>query len=195
MTAVAGPAGAGGRVRARRRHTVLWSAVSAAIVLAILIAVLATRKAATDVQAGSPLLGHSAPVLAGPDLTGHQVSLAQYAGKWVLVNFFATWCVPCQEEHPDLISFNNRHRAAGDAVLLGVIYDARDASSVAPFFKKNGGDWPVIRDDSAKVDYGTTGVPETFIIDPSGYVVTRITGRVTEGGLDTILQRAQSAGA
>ncbi len=188
MTAVSAPP----RVRPRRRHTVLWSAVSAAIVLAILIAVLATRKAATDVQAGSPLLGHLAPAVSGPDLSGQHVSLGQFQGKWVLVNFFATWCVPCQEEHPDLTSFNSEHRARGDAVLLGVIYDPHDAPNVAPFFKSHGGDWPVIRDDGAQVQFGTTGVPETFIIDPNGYVVTRITGRVTTGGLDTILQRLEA---
>lgn len=180
--------------RPRPRHTVLWSAVSAAVVLAILIAVLATRKAATDVQAGSPLLGHQAPALAGPDLTGHPVSLGQYVGKWRVVNFFATYCVPCQQENPDLISFNNEHHARGDAVLLGVIYDYRDAAAVAPFVQKNGTNWPIIRDDNALTEFGTTGVPETFIIDPGGYVVVRITGRVTQGGLDAILQRAQAQG-
>ena len=197
MTAVLGDTPSESRVRPgrRRRHTVLWSAISAAIVLAILIAVLATRKAATDVQAGSPLLGHKAPALTGGDQSGQQISLSQFGGKWVVVNFFATWCVPCQQEHPDLISFENHHRAAGDAVLLGVVYDPHDAPNVGAFFEKNGGDWPVFRDDTAQVQYGTTGVPETFIIDPNGYVIVRITGRVTEGGLDAILQRAKSEGA
>jgi peroxiredoxin len=178
--------------RPRRKHTILWSAVTAAVVLAILIAVLATRKAATDVQAGSPLLGHQAPAISGPDLTGQQISLSQYKGKWVVVNFFATYCVPCQQENPDLISFNSQHQAAGDAVLLGVIYDPRDVPAVAPFISKSGDTWPIIRDDNAVAEFGTTGVPETFIVDPYGFVIVHITGRVTESGLNTILQRAQA---
>jgi cytochrome c biogenesis protein CcmG/thiol:disulfide interchange protein DsbE len=175
----------------RRRRTALWSSVAVAILLAVLVALLATRKAATDVQAPSPLLGRAAPGISGPDLGGRQVSLAAFHGKYVLVNFFATWCVPCQQEHPDLISFESRHAAQGDVALVGVIFDPADADRVAPFFAKNGGNWPVLRDDTAKVAYGLRGVPETFLIDPGGAVITHIVGRVTDAGLETLVRTAE----
>jgi hypothetical protein len=63
---------------------------------------------------------------------------------------------------------------------------------VAPFISKSGDTWPIIRDDNAVAEFGTTGVPETFIVDPYGFVIVHITGRVTESGLNTILQRAQA---
>jgi cytochrome c biogenesis protein CcmG, thiol:disulfide interchange protein DsbE len=180
-----------------RRHTARWAAVTIGVVVLLLIAVLATRKSAADKQALSPLLGHRAPALSGPSiLDGKNVSLDGLRGKWVLVNFLASWCVPCAEEHPELVKFIQRHRAAGDAQVLGVVFDDT-AGNVRGFFKRLGGSWPVLDDpgDHVALEYGVRGPPESFLIDPNGFAVSKIVGQVTADGLEKLLARAKARGA
>jgi cytochrome c biogenesis protein CcmG/thiol:disulfide interchange protein DsbE len=175
----------------RPRHTALWGAVIVGVVIALLVAVLATRKSAADVEAASPLIGLPAPPLAGADLSGRPRQLADFHGKYVLVNFFASWCVDCKREHPDLVLFNQHHAGDTRVAFLGVIYDD-DPALVTKFFASEGGAWPVINAKSAKVDFGTTGVPETFLISPNGIVLKRIVGAVTVGGLERLVSAAEA---
>src|SRR3954463_12926667 len=137
-----------------RRHTARWVAVTLGVVLLLFVAVLATRKSAADKQAESPLLGKPAPSISGTGLDGKDVSLASMQGKWVVVNFLASWCVPCGQEHPELVKFTERHQAAGDATVLGVIFDDTEPN-VRKFFERLGGDWPVVGDPGGRtaLDY------------------------------------------
>ncbi len=114
-------------------------------------------------------LGQKAPDGALPKLTGDgSGSLADYRGQWVLVNFWASWCVPCRDESPALESFYQRHRAQ-DFTVLGI--DTRDLTGDGQdFIERYGISYPQLRDgngDSAR-DFGTTGVPESFLVDPKG---------------------------
>ena len=176
----------------RRRRTALYSAIAVGLVAALFVTVLATRDAASDRVAPSRLIGRLAPDVSGPDLDGNRYSLASQQGKYAVVNFFATWCVPCVEEHPDLVRFYERHSAAGDATVVSVVYKDERAD-VRRFFDERGGDWPVVEDEAAKVDWGVRGVPESFLVAPDGLVLVRIVGGVTEGGLERLLTEAKKA--
>lgn len=175
----------------RRPRTARWAALAVGVVVAVLVAVLATRPPAADVVAPSPVVGGPAPEIAGPAVVGDAVRLSDLRGRWVVVNFFATWCVPCLREHPELVRFAGRH-SPDDVAVLGVVYDD-DAAAVARFFRERGGDWAVLDDSRAKVDFGVRGIPESFLVDPDGVVRTRLVGGVTADGLDRLL-RAAGAG-
>ncbi len=160
----------------------------------LLLAVLATREPAATRAADSPLLGKPAPAIAGDTLDGGRVELSQYRGKWVLLNFFATWCVPCRNEHPDLINFAARHARADDAVVLGVIYDDSTAA-VAEFLREKGGAWPMVVDPRGRIalDYGVAGVPESYLISPGGSVAAKVIGGVRVDALEELLDKVKAA--
>ena len=89
-----------------------------AVLVALLVAVLATRDSATERTTQSPLIGEIAPTVEGDTIDGGSFSLADQRGRWVVLNFFGSWCTPCLEEHPELLAFDAAHRAEGDAVLV-----------------------------------------------------------------------------
>lgn len=126
-----------------------------------------------------PAIGDPVPDSALPRLGGDgQGSLAEYRGKWVLVNVWASWCIPCRQEAPALEEFQRRH---GSAKFSTVGIDTRDLSSDAEaFVRKYGLSYPQLRDgDGATASaFGTTGVPENFLIDPRGRLRVHIKGPV-----------------
>ena len=138
------------------------------MVVALLVVVLATRDSRASARPHSPLLGQIAPPTEGDTIDGGHFSMADQRGRWVVLNFFASWCVPCLEEHPELAAFDAAHRAEGDAVLVSTTFDDR-ADDARAFFDEHGGTWPVIDDpeNSIGVAYGVAQVPETFVIAPT----------------------------
>jgi cytochrome c biogenesis protein CcmG, thiol:disulfide interchange protein DsbE len=170
------------------RRTAFVSAVVLSVVVAALVALLATRDPSGERAHQSALFGRLAPPTEGRTLDGEQVSLADFRGRWVVVNFFASWCTPCLVEHPELRAFHEAHREIGDAALIGVTYD-NSAEDAREFFAERGGDWPVIDDpdNSIGVAYGVAQVPESFVVAPNGTVVHRFAGEVTRAELDEVI--------
>jgi cytochrome c biogenesis protein CcmG/thiol:disulfide interchange protein DsbE len=126
-------------------------------------------------------VGEPAPRTALPRLEGAGgESLADYRGRWVLVNFWASWCEPCKQEAPALEEFQRQHGGAKFTVL-GV--DTRDLTGDGrEFVREYGLSYPQLRDGDGGVahDYGTTGVPENFLVDPRGKVRWLLPGPVDE---------------
>jgi cytochrome c biogenesis protein CcmG/thiol:disulfide interchange protein DsbE len=123
-------------------------------------------KGSSGVELGDPAPAAPLPRLEG----GGDQSLVQYRGRWVLVNFWASWCTPCKEEAPALEEFQQRH---GGPKFTVVGIDSRDLTDDGvEFVRQYGLSYPQLRDGDgdAAHDFGTTGVPENFLIDPKGRV-------------------------
>jgi cytochrome c biogenesis protein CcmG/thiol:disulfide interchange protein DsbE len=182
-----------GRQRPRRRSLlVLVPALVVAVVVVFLVVVVATREPAANRVVDSPLVGKPAPALSGPTLDGGTFDLADRQGQFTLVNFFATWCAPCVREHDDLVAFDRRHRAAGDASVVSVVF-GDSVENARRFFDENGGEFPVVTDDGGDIalDFGVAKVPESYLVGPRGVVLAKIVGGVTDEGLDELLLRVQ----
>jgi len=163
------------------RHLARNVTVALAVVLLGFFAVLVTSKPRGERAITSPLLGNPAPAVVSDLVGGGTFDLARRKGSWVVLNFFNSTCVPCINEHPQLIAFDKSQKdIAGGAELFTVVNDDTDGA-VKAFFEKNGGAWPKIRDPDGEISvaFGVAKVPETWIIDPSGFIRLRIAGEVT----------------
>lgn len=116
----------------------------------------------------------------------HSVSLNQYRGQVVLVNFWATWCPPCVEELPSLMTLQERMKGRGIAVV-GVSIDV-DGDAYHRFLKLHNINFVTVRDPEQKVAamYGTSGWPETYIIDRQGVLRRKFVGPVDWNAPDVV---------
>ncbi len=176
----------------RRTRTGLWIAVAVAVPVALLITVLATREPAQNRISDSPLLGKAAPAVEATTIDDEPFRLSDTRGRWALVNFFATWCVPCRLEHPDLIQISQR----GDTSVVGVVY-SDSVQAVKEFRDDKGGDWKMVADPRGRIalDFGVAGVPESYLLDPEGRIVAKILGGIRAADFDRLLAEARVGGS
>lgn len=182
-----------GSPRRRRPSTARLGAVGVGAVIVALVVVLAFSKTHTD-SAASPLLGKVAPSLTGTTLDGKPFDLSNARGKFVVVNFFASWCQPCQDEAPELRRWAAKHQATGDAELVNVLFDDTPSAARRFFAQQGGANWPVLAVDTNTMglDWGVAKVPETFVVNPQGIVVVKTIAEVTEADLDRFMARFSS---
>ena len=178
---------------ARRRRSAVWVATAVGAMLAALIVLFALAGPASQVTASSPLVGKPAPPISGPSLMDRRpVSWSSFAGEWVLVNFAASWCVPCRTETPQLLQFQTGHAAAGDATVLEVEYDPADKANLRAFLQAHHATWPAVDDGPALVSYGVAGIPESYLVDPAGTVIAKLIGGITAAEVDSLIRRASN---
>ncbi len=122
------------------------------------------------------------------DMQGHEQRLQDYRGKWVLVNFWATWCPPCLEEIPDLVSLYEAHKNT-DLMVIGVAVDSTE-KSVKGFVSKKHVSYPIVLGDYdlaeqiGKVD----ALPTSYLFDPTGKLVSYQQGILTRDSVESYIK-------
>jgi len=137
----------------------------------------------------SPLVGRQAPAFALRAVgTGQTVDLESLRGKPVIVNFWATWCGPCFEEHPTLVA---NARNLPNVQFVGIVFNDTD-DKIMRFLAERGSAYPTLLDANGKtaIAYGVGGVPETFFINPAGKIVAKFEGPLSTETLQENLEKA-----
>jgi thiol-disulfide isomerase/thioredoxin len=141
----------------------------------------------------------AAPLAAEPvdftleNLDGKPVSLSDFRGKWVIVNYWATWCPPCLEEIPDLVQLYEDNRDT--LVVLGVDFEEVNTEYLKEFVDSHFMTYPVVRSEPVPVTPlgPVLGLPTTYIISPEGERIARQEGPVTREAIESYLERKREA--
>ena len=180
------------------KHPARWIALAVVVVLVAFSVVLATQ-VGNDPRADSKkshLNGRPAPKFTVETLDGERLTNRDLAGKAVIVNFWNSWCPPCQQEHPALTEFYARHNDDPNFALVGIVRDDTKRATER-WVKKHGDDWTIVTDPGGKASlaFGTRGQPETFAISPDGVIVGYQFGPSSVDDLEQLLSAARGGGA
>jgi len=165
----------------------------AGILITVALVVILSAGLGKDPQhIESPLIGKQAPDFALKAVgTGETIDLNQFRGKPLVVNFWATWCRPCYEEHPVLVS--NAQMMQGQVQFLGVVFQDKE-EKIQQFLNERGTAYPTLVDQAGKtaIAYGVGGVPETFFLNKDGKVVAKFEGPIDPESLQQNVRKAMT---
>lgn len=162
------------------------------LITAALIGLLFSGLGTNPNEIRSPLVGKPAPTFALREVgTGNTIDVNQFKGKPTVINFWATWCGPCWEEHPILVA--NARMLQPNVQFLGVVFQDEE-SKILGFLQQRGSSYPTVVDDAGKtaIAYGVGGVPETFFLDRNGVIVAKHNGPLSAEDLQANLQKVMN---
>jgi peroxiredoxin len=180
---------------ARPRRRALYGALGVAALVVLLVAVLATRSVAPGTVTSSSLGGKMAPPVAGTDImTGKPISLRSLRGRYVLVDFFASWCAACQSEAPQIEALLFGARRSHDLSIIGVDSTSDTNADARAFLARTGATYPAITDPGGKIatEYGVASPPQSFLVSPSGRIIGWIPGGIVAKTLAPYLSGARA---
>lgn len=159
------------------------------VIVAVIVFVLFAGLGKDPQHIDSPLIGRPAPPFTLRVVgTGETIDLGALRGKPVIVNFWATWCGPCYEEHPTLVA---NARALPNVQFLGVVFNDTD-DKILRFLAERGSAYPTLLDANGKtaIAYGVGGVPETYFINAAGTIVAKFEGPMSTEAIQENLAKA-----
>jgi cytochrome c biogenesis protein CcmG/thiol:disulfide interchange protein DsbE len=178
------------------RHRIRWIALAAGVVVAVFAVVLAVQVGDDPREDAnrSHLVGKLAPAFDLPGVDGGQLRSTDHAGDVMVVNFWNSWCIPCQQEHDALVDFYERHADEPGFQMVGIVRDDTN-SSIRSYIENEGVPYPVAFDPGARaaLDYGTRGQPETYVIAPDGLIVASKYGPSSVEDLEQMYRDAKGA--
>lgn len=129
-----------------------------------------------------------------PDLDGVKRNISEFRGKWVVLNFWATWCPPCLKEIPELVEFHEEHHKK-DAVVVGIAYENIKPDALREFTESYFMSYPIlVTPPTTKTPFGViSGLPSTFLISPTGELVATQTGPVTARLIEDFIREYKPA--
>lgn len=177
------------------KHPARKIALAVGVLFVAFAVLLASQVHVSPSFKGGRLLSKPVPTFDLPSLTGGpDVRSDDLQGKVVLVNFWNSWCIPCQQEHAALSAFYARHHADGDFEMVGIVRDDT-ASAARAWVRAHHDGWSFVTDPQGQtsVAFGTTGQPESYMIAPNGIVVGVQRSAVSVADLEKMLAVAKSS--
>jgi cytochrome c biogenesis protein CcmG/thiol:disulfide interchange protein DsbE len=175
------------------KHPFRAIALAVGVVLVAFAVLLASQVNVSPSYGGGKLLGKVVPTFDLPALDGaSNIRSDDLRGKVVLVNFWNSWCIPCQQEHASLTAFYERHRNDGDLEMIGIVRDDT-AAAARTWVREHHDAWSFVTDPEghAALVFGTTGQPESYMIAANGIVVGVQRSPVSVANLEQMLTVAR----
>jgi cytochrome c biogenesis protein CcmG/thiol:disulfide interchange protein DsbE len=173
----------------------LWITIGSALICGVLILVLAKSFGSDPREVPFLLAGKPAPGFNLKDLsTGQRITRESFKGRPMVINFWATWCEPCKQEHP-VIEWG-AEQYGEQAQFIGVVFEDTE-ENVKQYLSQRGVPYPQMFDPLSRmaVDYGCSGVPETYFVDAHGTIVDKFVGPIDPQSLTEHVRRITVASA